>query len=880
MLVPRLACPRAILWALFATIALSIPYRAGAETQAQTCDRLAGDAVKMDSIDGEAALSACSNAVASAPQDKHLQYEYARSLERSGKRDRAKQIYQWIAGDGYAPANAALARLAGPLTGEAAYREKLARRFDAQAHLASSILRAITQDPDGMGIVLRQTGKDAGKIKAWVQSNTRLQAYPGMLRDASGVLMDRAGNSLDRSLLLSSLLNREGYRVRIARAKLAPSVAQKLLQQIMAQNPALTPGGTATLPDDQAFMRAVGTDPFLDKATVQGAVDEARSASQEFKAAATDIFRQIVPKLEDAVGHDATRDSRIAIALGDALKDYFWVQLDAGGGKWSDMVLDSDVGAPSAEQVFFPQDMPATLKQRVTLKVVMEKLDGGKLSEVPLLQESWLPSTAVNRAISIRHTILPLPPVDALQNDPHGAAAYLNDLANAYVVVPVLQLGGKTIKGQAYDFTGRTSAPTTEGVAAMGGGAILNGNQLSSAMDSVFGPAAPTQPSTQSVVTAEWLEIDVDIPGRTTERHRRAIFDLLNPSARRMQGSIQPPQLDTAMKTQRVLRLAGTIDVFAFGAAPSQDWVDRRTLTILQNLFTQAANIVRTPKPLSALMTAAAPDRLDVLAWAWARRRDDPGERPVAPNIVLTWQIPQVDGAVDEVFDIVANETSAWTKFSGALAQGVHDSVLEGLLVGKGAGNAAIAMARASNSDLVMIGRAGNTVLDQQDVPAAAKAAMQSDLESGRIVVANLKAADAWWRIDPVTGNALSVDIEQRGAAMVEYANILLDVGLAAVCFYSNDKKYDAAMEAAGTNRAARNDARTQAAVGMLLCGVGAVISVSGWGAVKAADVGTVLSEDAAAAGRGGIGPGTVGPWVGVFGKATSLGGTLYGLSH
>lgn len=90
-----------------------------------------------------------------------MQYEYARALERSGKRDQAKQIYRWI--DGYTPANAALARLAGPLTGEATEHKKFARKFDAIAAVAARIAKATPRDHDDPNTVLAKTGKDPRK---------------------------------------------------------------------------------------------------------------------------------------------------------------------------------------------------------------------------------------------------------------------------------------------------------------------------------------------------------------------------------------------------------------------------------------------------------------------------------------------------------------------------------------------------------------------------------------------------------------------------------------------------------------------------------------------------------------------------------------------
>src|SRR5690554_1427378 len=59
---------------------------------------------------------------------------------------------------------------------------------------------------------------DPAAIFEWVRDNTGFVAYRGALKGASGVLMDRQGNSLDRALLLERLLETAGHRTALARA--------------------------------------------------------------------------------------------------------------------------------------------------------------------------------------------------------------------------------------------------------------------------------------------------------------------------------------------------------------------------------------------------------------------------------------------------------------------------------------------------------------------------------------------------------------------------------------------------------------------------------------------------------------------------------------
>jgi hypothetical protein len=54
--------------------------------------------------------------------------------------------------------------------------------------------------------VVEQLGRDPQVLFEWVRDNTWWIPYRGVLRGPAGVLMDRLGNSLDRSLLLDSRL--------------------------------------------------------------------------------------------------------------------------------------------------------------------------------------------------------------------------------------------------------------------------------------------------------------------------------------------------------------------------------------------------------------------------------------------------------------------------------------------------------------------------------------------------------------------------------------------------------------------------------------------------------------------------------------------------
>jgi hypothetical protein len=102
------------------------------------------------------------------------------------------------------------------------------RLFAALAAAAAEIPRD-TFDPDA---ILSSIEPEPEAAFAWVRDNTVLVPYRGALRGPVGVLMDRVGNSLDRALPLSDLVQRLGYEARLARAHLELQRAMDLVPEL------------------------------------------------------------------------------------------------------------------------------------------------------------------------------------------------------------------------------------------------------------------------------------------------------------------------------------------------------------------------------------------------------------------------------------------------------------------------------------------------------------------------------------------------------------------------------------------------------------------------------------------------------------------------
>ena len=84
-------------------------------------------------------------------------------------------------------------------------------------------------------IVEAQLGRDPARTFAWVRDHTYWIPNHGILRGAVGVLMDRQGDSLDRALLLATMLKDEAQTVRLAHGiDLRAAQAQALMFRLLS----------------------------------------------------------------------------------------------------------------------------------------------------------------------------------------------------------------------------------------------------------------------------------------------------------------------------------------------------------------------------------------------------------------------------------------------------------------------------------------------------------------------------------------------------------------------------------------------------------------------------------------------------------------------
>src|SRR5688500_525086 len=90
----------------------------------------------------------------------------------------------------------------------------LAERLEAAFELLEGARREIPRDTFDVDAIINSVGSNPIRLFDWVRTHTYLVPYRGILRGHLGVMMDRVGNSLDRAILLATLLKSAGHQAR------------------------------------------------------------------------------------------------------------------------------------------------------------------------------------------------------------------------------------------------------------------------------------------------------------------------------------------------------------------------------------------------------------------------------------------------------------------------------------------------------------------------------------------------------------------------------------------------------------------------------------------------------------------------------------------
>ncbi len=569
---------------------------------------------------------------------------------------------------------------------------------------------AFTQDPLSAFYFVRDMG---------------FEPYEGALRGTRGTLWSGAGNSIDQSSLLIAMLRAAGIPARYRHGSLDLAQAQTLIGSLFPAADGVAgnvPPGTAT------------ADPLND------------------------------PTL-------------LALA-----QDHWWVEAYLPDLGWTD--LDPTFADAEPGQLFAT---PAT--------------DGS--DRLPLLPQA------------IHHTVS-----FALQVEQYTAfplnGTFLTNSTPLTVTIPTAQLAGKQIAvSQFVTDENMGGAPFTARYITYEPYLTIKENDIAFIGDP-FQDVLSNFPLSVLATTAVWLEYTITAPNGQSETFARAIKDLIGPAARLTGGD-----LDLAFGTDSAPFLTAD-EQYVHWTLPNTvpDWAYQRRLagmlpTIL-DLGGQAGNLLEmgstefddlTAAEQSDLMRAAGRFTLantEVMAltglrFAWladaATARIGEGlhtrlfysqPRLFAAGTAYDASegelIATVDLRTTRVTNVVAPGQSLRAAHTAQWLKGVTESYLEGLVLEAIFEQTAVTTANVFQAmseagiEPVLFRPADLSRLEQYPYSEAGKARMSQALLAGRTVLApaamvelNGEPVLAWWEIDPITGETISVGENGLHIAAVNY---------------------------------------------------------------------------------------------------------------
>jgi hypothetical protein len=662
--------------------------------------------------------------------------------------------------------------------------------------------REMSRDRWDPGYVASHLGSNPDRIFQWVQRRTFWIPYLGMLRGPVGVLMDRLGNSLDRSVLLATLLRQSGRTVRLAHGTLPPDLTTTTFMARYIERLRVGRGNAVAESDPTAQIAA---DYQLDEAALRRTFEAQAAARTRQRAALEERLADQTARLSAAVG--TPRDSRTPDAFERALgaaADHWWVQI-LDSGTWRDLDLD---GGPTGtalavpDRTLDPAGVPNDLRHQVTVRVITEQWASGALTERVALQHVLRPADIIGMPVALHFAPAKWPqPFPPANMDP---AQGLRQMAlDQHEWSMALMVGRSAVAQAGIRDTGDAAAASGP---AIGGAFSRFGDALDKALETPPGVAPKAPPAPSTILTSTWIEYEIQAPGNPSQKIRRVVFDLVGPSARAARPVAKPSIDDGAMLTRSLSLMMDTeilpmvsrfVPQFVTHLG-AQSLVANRDLLLtvargdVTDDFAQAQNLSQRLAPMPTPLYGLALAR-----FAWSRH-------PLSiyidqPNILTrhTFFAPG-DKTVKLLVatDIVANpigvDPSAADPFAIRLEQGVLDTNAEALLASDRPSPSNAGWAFTTSGGWTTLTSPGDPKLASLRLPDDARRRIASDLAAGYVVVApgapvavGAGTFTGWWRVDPATGQTLGMGSSGWGQEMVEYLIVAAEgIGLAFLFAY------------------------------------------------------------------------------------------------
>lgn len=670
----------------------------------------------------------------------------------------------------------------------------MAKNLERFFQFLEAAIEELPKDSFDPETIVRQLGNDPIKIFEWVRDNTYLVPYRGSLKGPLGVHMDRLGNSLDRSLLLATMLESAGYKIRLAHATLPQKKVEKITQ-VMVNVPKYR---YPTIQENHSLIENIikryAKKYNLNEVELQDINNQlfyqSERLAKEAIQRATDQTRMIykaIGKPTEAENFKAEEQKKSI----EALSDHWWVQV-----KYEDSWLDIDPTIQDANpgqtieevgEIIQLENLDNKLLHSVKIRIIIETWADGDLKEETVLEHQLNSAEVLGEQIVLRHFPLNWPENFSFFEEKDAQQTLKKAVMDEKEWLPVLAVGSTQIKSYSFKDTGEVSNRPGE-KAKLGASGITRG------LFKAF--SGEEDEKKESQLTAEWIEYEISIPGEEARKYRRQVFDLLGPAAR-TGNKASVIKIDDSRRLERGLALLNEYGILIQICALSPDFVahmiaknlllNREVLKELflqeeltQDLIDQIGKLPPLPGPEYGLASAR-------LKWSQCR-----GDIYInTPNIISyirsIRQCQQGKLMSYNGFDMIENKVAIFPHsktdpFQINLEQGILDSNIEALLLRgeekKLRDNTSEIFIHSKNKGIEWLTIRSVNDPSWQNVKLSedARARIKENLTQGYVVLVPEKAIEiegrssaGWWIILPETGQTIGISQEGRGSGMTEY---------------------------------------------------------------------------------------------------------------
>lgn len=618
----------------------------------------------------------------------------------------------------------------------------------------TDLLNAIDRSQFDLDERLESLDFDDKEIIDFVVAEIAYEDYPGVLRGAKGTLVSRAGNSLDQAILLAHLLKNSGLDARIAQGSIHHSL---LLAALFQQRP-----HSLSAFSEPEVLNGV-------QARLMGSTADSREISDEQKT----MLRDATVKLPDsltALSEKLQKELRktghiFGVSSDVKPKDkvpYFWVEYRVAPAKPWQAVHPALGTEPAPDEIaaetYLVDSIDEALQQRIRVQAFIDRTRGGKLETLPVTPRYEYPAANLS-GVTFTYSVIPSA---FLASDDSTGARGEELLAASELFFPVFDFGAGSLK-QAFDING-TVMSADNAANAMAPLFQKVGNSFLAASDALGSNKTSSKGASSSThVMRHWIEITLLRPGQ----HPKIIT-----------RDIAHWQDDVNLFKQSLAR-----SVFfrvETGRISTAKFLDRNLSTQQEVLKSLASD---TPLEMNKGLIAQFSEDAEVFLLTSdviAAQNEEVISYRAEPAIVARYfPYGRID-ASREGFDIINAPRYAVSKVdrtphaAATSYSGIADTWLEyKLFAGEKWSRSAYGrlQQRLDNGGALTVLSVDSKPLIES-LPEQAKANIKKDLSNGRLVVlsGDPKSCDAWWRVDPASGETLGMlSNGWGGAELSEY---------------------------------------------------------------------------------------------------------------